>query len=144
MVRSLEWFACISCNKTAVIMALKCKHKRPTGRPPIGAKFVEEEGRYEYTKEYYDIREQVLLKRRLTSRKQSKQRSQLLKNARPYLWEKNKACTLDNFIKLKTNDGRKSTCTDLRGTQFPECQCIPQRPETEGDSSSTKGCGGVC
>ena len=37
------------------------KAKRPQGRPPIGAIWLEDEGRYEYTQKYFDHREQSFL-----------------------------------------------------------------------------------
>ena len=52
------------------------KTKRPQGRPPIGAVWLEDEGRYEYTQAYYDNREQsFILKSNKIKRTKSTTRS---------------------------------------------------------------------
>ena len=55
-------------------------HKRPMGRPPIGAVWLEDEGRYEYTQEYFRHREQSFISTRLKLKEQYKQRSQIFKD----------------------------------------------------------------
>ena len=80
---------------------MSCKGKRPIGRPPIGAIWLEDEGRYEYTQKYFDLREQALISNRLKAKEKQKQRSQILKDSRPYIWDKKhvkKEDTLDHYI----------------------------------------------
>ena len=68
------------------------KAKRPQGRPPpIGATWLEDEGRYEYTHAYYDNREQSFILNRIKLKEQNKQRAELLKDARPHLWKSKKS-----------------------------------------------------
>ena len=52
-------------------------NKRPLGRPPIGAVWLEDEGRYEYTQEYFRRREQSFISTRLKLKEQYKKRSQM-------------------------------------------------------------------
>ena len=63
------------------------KFKRPQGRPPIGAIWLEDEGIYEYTQAYYDNREQSFILNRIKFKEQYKQRAQILKDVRPDLWK---------------------------------------------------------
>ena len=76
--------------------------KRPQGRPPIGAIWLEDECIYEYTQAYYGNREQSFIFNRTKLKQQNQQRAQLLKDARPHLW-KSKIIkienTLDSFMK---------------------------------------------
>ena len=67
---------------------MTCKSKRPIGRPPIGAIWREDEGRYEYTQKYFNLREQALISNRPKAKEKQKQRSQILKDSRPDLWNK--------------------------------------------------------
>ena len=71
--------------KTVIISTLK---KRPPGRRPKGAIWLEEEGRYEYGKEYYDAREQALKISRAKAYANQKEKLNMLKHARPHLWDK--------------------------------------------------------
>ena len=47
-------------------------NKRPLGRPPIGAVWLEDEGRYEYTQEYFRLREQAFISTRLKVKEEYK------------------------------------------------------------------------
>ena len=38
--------------------------KRLVGRPPLGAIWLEDEGRYEYTQEYFEMRKQAIITHR--------------------------------------------------------------------------------
>ena len=38
--------------------------KRPVGRPPLGAIWLDDEGRYEYTQEDFDMRNQAIITHR--------------------------------------------------------------------------------
>ena len=70
--------------------------------PHIGAIWLENEGRYEYTQAYYDNREQSFILNRIKLKEQNKQRAQLLKDARPHLWKSKNVKienTLDSFMK---------------------------------------------
>ena len=81
---------------------MSCKCKRPIGRPPIGAIWLEDEGRYEYTQTYFDLREQAVISNRLKAKVKQRQRSQILKDSRPDIWNKKyvkKEDTLDHYIK---------------------------------------------
>ena len=81
--------------------------KRPIGRPPVGAIWLEDEGRYEYTQKYFDLREQALISNRLKAKETQRQRSQMLKDSRPYIWNKSsvrKEDTLDFYISRKTSE----------------------------------------
>ena len=81
---------------------MTCKSKRPRGRPPIGAIWLEDEGRYEYTQTYFDLREQAVISNRLKAKVKQRQRSQILKDSRPDIWNKKyvkKEDTLDHYIK---------------------------------------------
>ena len=72
--------------------------KRPLGRPPIGAVWLEDEGRYEYTQEYFRHREQSFISTRLKLKEQYKQRSQIFKDTQRSLWEPiKKEDTLEPF-----------------------------------------------
>ena len=80
---------------------MTCKSKRPIGRPPAGAIWREDEGRYEYTQQYFDLREQALISNRLKAKEKQKQRSQILKDSRPDLWKTKsvkREDTLDFYI----------------------------------------------
>ena len=63
------------------------KAKRPQGRPPIGAIWLEDVGKYEYTQAYFEYREQAFISNRIKLKEQYKQRANILKTARPYLWK---------------------------------------------------------
>ena len=79
-----------------------CTCKRPQGRPPTGAIWLEDEGIYEYTQEYLDFREQAFISNRIKLKEQNQQRAQILKDARPYLWKSKNIKienTLDSFMK---------------------------------------------
>ena len=49
--------------------------KRLVGRPPLGAIWLEDEGRYEYTQEYFEMRKQAII----THREKSKIRARMTK-----------------------------------------------------------------
>ena len=78
-------------------------NKQPRGRRPVGAIWLEDEGRYEYTQQYFDLREQAFIENRLKAKEASRVRTQILKNARPQLWKNNKPLktedTLDVYLK---------------------------------------------
>ena len=139
------------------------KPRRPTGKPPRGAIDLENEGRYEYTEEYFDIRAQALITYRQKQKERTKRHRELLKEARPSLWEKNKTPkvigSLDVFMKVNNNiDGRPAaagtigttsaacgtTQTNLPGAQLSQCNSLPQSSEEAGNSSSMEGCTGIC
>ena len=74
------------------------------GRPPIGAVWLEDEGSYECTQEYFEYREQSFISNRLKLKQQYKQRAQILKDTRPYLWKSKvikKENTLEPFLRVK-------------------------------------------
>ena len=66
--------------------------KRPVGRPPLGAIWLEDEGRYEYTQEYFEMRKQAII----THREKSKIRARM-KN----LQRRKSHPTLDAFIRVR-------------------------------------------
>ena len=68
-------------------------NKRPLGRPPIGAVWLEDEGRYEYTQEYFRHREQSFISTRLKLKEQYKKRSHMLKDTQRNLWKQLKKKT---------------------------------------------------
>ena len=51
---------------------MSCKCKRPIGWPPIGAIWLKDEGRYEYTQQYFDLREQAHIFDRLEAKEASR------------------------------------------------------------------------
>ena len=63
------------------------KTKRPPGRRPHGATWLEDEGRYEYTQAYFDIREKALKQSRAKAYDNYKNKLEMLKIARPHLWK---------------------------------------------------------
>lgn len=119
--------------------------KRPPGPVPRGAIWLEKERRYHYTKEYFDIREQALKKSRINSYQKQKARMDRLREARPHLWQKKQKSvgTLDAFMK-KSNGPSARAGGNLSESEFSECPSLPEGPQTKGDTSSAKGCGGIC
>ena len=80
-------------------------NKRPLGRPPIGAVWLEDEGRYEYTQEYFRHREQSFISARLKLEDQYKKQSQVFKDAQRNLWKTiKKEDTLEPFLRVKPLD----------------------------------------
>ena len=80
-------------------------HKRPQGRPPIGAVWLELEGRYEYTQEYFRHREQSFISTRLKLKEQYKKRSHIFKDTQRNLWKTiKKEDTLVPFLRVKPLD----------------------------------------
>ena len=72
--------------------------KTPVGRPPQGAIWLDDEGRYEYTQEYSDIRERAYTTYRENSKIRARMAKELLQTARPHVFQKNRD-TLDAFIR---------------------------------------------
>ena len=73
-------------------------NKRPLGRPPIGAVWLEDEGRYEYTQEYFRLREQAFISTRLKVKEEYKRRSHIFKDTQRNLWKTiKKEDTLEPF-----------------------------------------------
>ena len=68
-------------------------NKRPLGRPPIGAVWLEDEGRYEYTQEYFRLREQAFISTRLKVKEEYKRRSHIFKDTQRNLWKQLKKKT---------------------------------------------------
>ena len=62
-------------------------NKRPLGRPPTGAVWLEDEGRYEYTQEYFRHREQSFIPNRLKLKEQYKTRPHIIKDTQRDLWK---------------------------------------------------------
>ena len=113
---------------------MSASRKRPPGRRPKGATWLEEEGRYEYGKEYYDAREQALKISRAKAYANQKEKLKMLKQARPHLWDKTKpAPTLDRFLR---KDVSARTDTTVSGAKLSECICVLSSSQTKGDTSS--------
>ena len=72
--------------------------KRPVGRPPRGAIWLDDEGRYEHTQEYFDIRERAYATHREKSKIRARTAKESLQTARPHVFQKNRD-TLDGFIR---------------------------------------------
>ena len=49
--------------------------------------WLEDEGRYEYTQQYFDLREKAFIVNRFKMKEQQKQRLQILKDTHPNLWK---------------------------------------------------------
>ena len=86
------------------------KFPKPRGRSPIGAIWNYETGIYEYTKEFFDHRENQLNKSRIKLQALRKERMQMLRLARPHLFKggQKPKNTLDVYIKhdiCSTNTG---------------------------------------
>ena len=80
-------------------------NKRPLGRPPIGAVWLEDEGRYEYTQEYFRLREQAFISTRLKVKEEYKRRSQIFKDTQRKLCKTiKKEDTLVPFLRVKPLD----------------------------------------
>ena len=80
-------------------------HKRPMGRPPTGAAWLEDEGRYEYTQEYFRLREQAFISTRLKAREEYKRRSHIFKDTQRKLCKTiKKEDTLEPFLRAKPLD----------------------------------------
>ena len=90
-------------------------NKRPLGRPPIGAVWLEDEGRYEYTQEYFRHREQSFISTRLKLKEQYKKRPHILKVTQRNLWKFQKRRHTRAVFACKSSDlWPWLTCSDFQ------------------------------